>query len=50
MKYAHYFASKNTKYVVISQDTSPVGFKIAVKGKAEARQVAKDQNATPWNF
>ena len=47
---AHYFASKGSKFVIISTNVEPVGKKIVVAGKAEARKVAKQHNATPWNF
>lgn len=48
--YAHYFATKKTKFVVISKTTRPEGQRIAVSGKAEARRIAKAHNAQPWNF
>ncbi len=48
--YAHYFASKGLKYIVISSSPRPVGEQIAVKGKVEARKVAKQHNASPYNF
>ncbi|ALH23562.1 hypothetical protein AVV50_gp39 [Pseudomonas phage PaMx42] len=48
--FAHYFASKKTKFVVISETNRPEGQRIAVSGKAEARRVAKERNAQPWNF
>ena len=35
--FAHYFASKKTKFVVISETNRPEGQRIAVSGKAEAR-------------
>lgn len=48
--FAHYFASKKTKFVVISEGPRPDGKRIAVAGKVEARKVAAQHNATPWNF
>lgn len=48
--FAHYFASKKTKFVVISETNRPEGQRIAVSGKAEARRLAKERNAQPWNF
>ena len=48
--HAHYFASKKTQYVIISESVRPVGEKIAVSGKVEARRIAKEHNATPYNF
>jgi hypothetical protein len=48
--FAHYFASKKTKFVVISETDRPEGQRIAVSGKAEARMVVKERNAQPWNF
>lgn len=50
MPTAHYFASKTRKFVVISTDMRPVGTEINVAGVAEARKVAKQHGAKPWNF
>ena len=47
---AHYFATKNVKYVVLSEGPRPVGERIKVSGKADARALAKARNATPYNF
>lgn len=50
--FANYFATKLTKFVVISKDCSgrvePI--KINVSGKAEARKIAATYNAKVWNF
>jgi hypothetical protein len=49
--YAHYFASKTTKIVTITNAIRPVGgvtYKVA--GKADARKLAKQHNAHPYNF
>lgn len=48
--YAHYFASKARKFVVISRDASPVGAEVTVTGKADARACAARHNAKPYNF
>ena len=48
--FAHYFASKKTKFVIISETNRPVGERIPVSGLKEARQIAKEHNAQPWNF
>ena len=50
MKTAHYFASKQAKKVVIAVGPRPVGEEYTVSGKAEARKIAKQHNAQPWNF
>lgn len=50
MKTAHYSASKALKTVTISNTTRPIGDKHVVSGKAEARKLAKELNAKPWNF
>jgi len=42
--------SKKTNFVVISETNRPEGQRIAVSGKAEARRVANERNAQPWNF
>jgi hypothetical protein len=47
---AHYFSSKSKKVLVISEGPSPVGREYPVSGKAEARKIAKQHNAEPWNF
>ncbi len=48
--YAHYFATKNEKHLIISETNRPVGKKIIVKSKPEARKIAKEMNIKPWNF
>ena len=48
--FAHYFTSKAGSYVIISNTMQPIGGRQAVKGKVEARKVAKEKNAKPWNF
>tara|TARA_R110000851_G_scaffold187318_1_gene337096 strand:- start:8949 stop:9101 length:153 start_codon:yes stop_codon:yes gene_type:complete len=49
--YAHYFASKKTKHVLITLTNRPTGGeRIEVKGKAEARKVAAQHGAKAWNF
>lgn len=50
-KTAHYFAGKGQKFVIISNTFSPIGGEhIAVSGKVEARRIAAQRGATPWNF
>jgi hypothetical protein len=52
--YAHYFASKTRKYLVISKTPACTMAdrvdEIEVSGKAEARRVAKLFSACCWNF
>ena len=48
--FAHYFTGKGKKFVIISATMQPIGTKIEVTGKAEAKKIAKEQNAKPWNF
>lgn len=50
--YAHYFARKQEKFVIIArsgrlQDQVKT---IPVSGKREAKKVARENNAVPWNF
>jgi len=46
--YAHYF---NNKTLIITDSNRPVGGKVYnVSGLREARKIAKQHNATPWNF
>lgn len=47
---AHYFSSKAKKVVIISEGFAPAGLEFPVSGKAEARKIAKQYNAEPWNF
>ena len=47
---AHYFSTKTQKFVAISKDTRPVGETFPVAGKVEAREVAQQHGAKPWNF
>ena len=51
--YAHYFATKTIKFVLITHTVHPYSngaVRVEVKGKAEAREVAKRNNAQCWNF
>lgn len=48
--FAHYVATKNEKFVIIAETNRPIGQKIVVAGKVEARKVALQNNAKPWNF
>ena len=47
---SHYFASKQEKYIIVSEGARPVGQKVIVKGKAEARKISAEHGYTPWNF
>jgi hypothetical protein len=51
---AHYYASRKKKGVIIGRN-SDITFanriaEIDVSGKVEARRIAKEYNARPWNF
>lgn len=48
--YAHYFASKTRKYIVISETNRPVGKEIDVASKPDAKKLSKKMNLKPWNF
>jgi hypothetical protein len=50
--YAHLYGSKSRGFTVrINSDVRPVGgTEYPVKGKAEAKAIARQHNATPWNF
>lgn len=51
MLHATYTATKNRKIVEIHAPHRPLtGTVYNVSGKKEARQIAKQHNATPWNF
>lgn len=54
MKTAHYYASKTRKFVVfgVNGKFPPLEEQkeFPVSGKAEARKLATESNATPWNF
>lgn len=48
MKTAHYC---NNKTLRITEGSAPVGGQVfKVSGKREARELAKQHNAKPWNF
>lgn len=51
---AHYFATRTRKELVISRDaTTRLESTVArfeVSGKIEARKLAAQHNAQPWNF
>ena len=49
-KFVHYYASKKQKFIIVSQDARPVGEKITVSGKREARKIVQKLNAEAWNF
>ena len=52
--FAHYFATRTVKYVLITNNYSLAAStqqrKITVSGKAEARKIAAANSAKPWNF
>lgn len=51
MRYAHYYASRKEKIVVISDNLEGKGgLTFDVKSKAEARGLAKAYSAKCWNF
>lgn len=47
---AHYFKSKTEQYVILSEGFAPVGKKVSVRNKREARALATLANAEPHNF
>lgn len=50
MKTAHYFASRTQKFLVIGIDGRQTEEKHEVANKSEARKLAKELEAKPWNF
>ncbi|MBS0909175.1 hypothetical protein [Tatumella sp. JGM118] len=50
MKKAYYYASKKTKFVVVYLEDGSEWFSKSVSGKASARLIAKEAEATCWNF
>ena len=50
--FAHYYGSKSKGFTLrINSDMQPVGgVVVAVSGKAEAKKLAKEHQAQPWNF
>lgn len=51
--YAHYFESKTRKDLFLTETPSLRGNEapaIPVSGKKEARRIAKESGAQPWNF
>lgn len=52
MKYAHYYGSKTRGYTLrITDGPRPVGgTEYSVSGKSEARKLADQHGATPYNF
>jgi len=50
---AHYFASRTKRELVLTEGPAlnvGVTMTTAVSGKAEARRLAKQYGAQPWNF
>lgn len=50
MKTAHYFAGRSEKILVIGVDGRLTDEKYPVSGKKEARKLAEELGAKPWNF
>lgn len=50
MKTAHYYASRNAKFLVIGVDGKVTDERYEVSGKAEARKLAVELSAKAWNF
>lgn len=50
--YAHYYATKANKILLISKDVQGIVIikKFTVSGKIEARKIASANNAQAWNF
>lgn len=47
---AHYFEGRSERVLVIARGPQPKGEQIAVAGKREARKIAAERGAQPWNF
>ena len=50
MKTAHYYASRSQKFLVIGVDGRQTDEKYEVANKSEARKLANELSAKPWNF
>ncbi|EIV2909306.1 hypothetical protein L7Q45_003645 [Citrobacter braakii] len=50
MKTAHYYASRSHKFLVIGVDGRQTDEKYEVENKSEARKLANELSAKPWNF
>lgn len=50
MKTAHYYASRSHKFLVIGVDGRQTEEKYEVANKSEARKLANELSAKPWNF
>ncbi|WP_314140022.1 MULTISPECIES: hypothetical protein [Buttiauxella] len=50
MKKAYYYASKAKKFVVVLNEDGTEWFRKNVSGKPDARYIAKEAEATCWNF
>ena len=48
--FAHYFKQGKQAWIIISETNRPIGTKIFVSGKPEAKKIAKENNAKAWNF
>ncbi|MEG1350827.1 MAG: hypothetical protein RSD49_22625, partial [Hafnia sp.] len=50
MKTAHYYASRSQKFLVIGVDGRHTEEKYEIANKSEARKLANELSAKPWNF
>lgn len=50
MKTAHYYASRSQKFLVIGVDGRQTEERYEVGSKSEARKLASELSAKPWNF
>jgi hypothetical protein len=50
MLYAHYFKAGKTHHITLSDSPRPVGKSFAFSSKTLAKQFAKDNKATPYNY
>lgn len=50
MNYAHFYTIGKAKHLILSEGPQPTGKTIKVSGKAEARKVAREHGARPYNF
>ncbi|MGB2246185.1 MAG: hypothetical protein ACPH3N_00870 [Alcanivorax sediminis] len=50
MSHAHFYTIGKAKHLILSEGPQPTGKTIKVASKSEARKLAREHGAKPYNF